>query len=214
VKTRLVAGCAAAAAALFLFLYLAGEVRSGEALGFDTAVREAIHAYSTPRLTYAMRGITWLGSPAFLVSAVVILVIRLAKMGRRRAATLLVFSSLGGEAFDEALKLVFRRTRPEPFFGYTLPETFSFPSGHAVASCCFFGMAAAILTKRMESPAVKAAIWIAAAFVVFAIGLSRVYLGVHYPTDVIGGYAAAIVWIAAVRAAYELWLRRALRPTR
>jgi undecaprenyl-diphosphatase len=75
-------------------------------------------------------------------------------------------------------------------------------------------MAAAILTKRMESPAVKAAIWIAAAFVVFAIGLSRVYLGVHYPTDVIGGYAAAIVWIAAVRAAYELWLRRALRPTR
>jgi undecaprenyl-diphosphatase len=210
---RRFAGYAAAAAALALFLYLSALVMTGEIPSFDRDVRAFVLSFASPGLTFAMRGITWLGSPAFLVSAVVMLVWRLVKRGRRRAAALLVLATLGGEAYDEALKLVFRRERPEAMFGYALPETYSFPSGHAVASACFFGTVAAILTRRMRSQTRKAAVWAMAVLVILAIGLSRVYLGVHHPSDVVGGYAAAVVWLALVRAGYERWLRRRMPVT-
>ncbi|HJT90229.1 MAG TPA: phosphatase PAP2 family protein, partial [Bryobacteraceae bacterium] len=126
---------------------------------------------------------------------------------------MLVICALGGQALDEILKLEFRRPRPEAFFGYPEPGSYSFPSGHSVASCCFYGVLAAILTARMRSGARKAGVWTAAGFLVAAIGFSRIYLGVHYPTDVIAGYAAGVVWVAAVRASYGIWLRRAGRSS-
>jgi len=118
---------------------------------------------------------------------------------------------LGGEGLNQILKHLFARSRPEAFFGYTLPSSYSFPSGHAVVSCCFYGALAAILTRRMESGAKKLAIWAVAALMAALIGFSRIYLGVHYPSDVLAGYAAAIVWVSAVRAGYGFWLRRRRR---
>ena len=70
-----------------------------------------------------------------------------------RAALIFVIAALGAEALDALLKLLFRRPRPVAFFGYAQPLTYSFPSGHSVVSCCFYGVAAAILTARMRSPA-------------------------------------------------------------
>src|ERR1700682_753225 len=118
-------------------------------------------------------------------------------MGRRRPAILLVVAAAGAVALDELLKLVFHRPRPEAYFGYPLPSSYSFPSGHAVSSCCFYGVLAAIVTARMRSRAAKSAVWTAAALMAALIGLSRIYLGVHYPSDVVAGYAVAVVWVAA-----------------
>ncbi len=195
-------------AALVLFIYLASQVLGGEVLWFDGPVRGAVHAWASPRLTYAMRGITWLGSEAVLLPLAAILVWRLVAAGRKRAAVLLVVASAGGEILDQILKAIFRRPRPEAFFGYPDPIGFSFPSGHSVASCCFYGVTAAILASRIPSRAGKAAVWAAASSVVLAVGTSRVYLGVHYPSDVLAGYAAAVVWVAAVRAGYGFRMRR------
>ncbi len=204
----LAAGLFAAAAALLIFGWLAAHVWFGETLRFDAAVRGVVHAWASPGLTYAMRGITYLGSSVFLVVVAVVLVWRLRAQGRGRAAAVFVLAAAGAEALDQILKLIFQRVRPEAFFQYPEPFGYSFPSGHSFTSCAFYGVAAAVVTARYRSRAAKAAVWVSVALMVLLIGLSRIYLGVHYPSDVLGGYAAAVVWVAAVRAGYEVWLRR------
>jgi len=195
-------------AALLLLAWLANEVSEGETLGFDNFVRDTIHSWASPPLTAAMRIVTPLGSPRFVILLSLILIWPLARMGRKRAALVLTAGAIGAELLNELLKLLFHRMRPEPFFGYAEPLSYSFPSGHALCSACFYGLLAAIETSRMHSRTAKMLVWAGAACFAVLIGFSRVYLGVHYPTDVIAGYAAAIVWVGALRAAYGVWLRR------
>jgi undecaprenyl-diphosphatase len=202
----MMAGFLAAAAGLVVFGYLAREVWTQQTIRFDRSVRDGVHSWATPGLTTAMRTVTWFGSvPAFLVIGS-LAVWRLLSAGRRHAAMILPIALVGAELLDQILKLAFHRARPPSFFG--LHEIgYSFPSGHSVSSACFYGVLAAIFTVR-SSPLRRAALWTGAALLALAIGLSRIYLGVHYPSDVVAGYAAAIVWVAAVRAGYEIWLRR------
>jgi undecaprenyl-diphosphatase len=201
-------GFPAAAGALLVFAWLANGALRGEAAAFDAAVRNAVHAWATPGLTFAMLCATQLGSAPFLIGAGALAVWRLAVAGRRRAAVLLAVAALGGEALDQILKLCFHRPRPEAFFGLTVPPTYSFPSGHALTATCFYGVLAALLAARTRPLAGKAGLWALAAALAALIGLSRVYLGVHYPSDVLAGYSAAVVWLAAVRAGYGMWRRR------
>jgi membrane-associated phospholipid phosphatase len=195
--------------ALLLFAWLAREVTRGDAMRLDTPIRSAVHARSSPPLTAMMRGVSLIGSEVVLAPLGVILVWWLVAAKRRRAAVVFGVAALGAEGLDQIMKLLFNRSRPEPFFGYASPITHSFPSGHAMVSCCFFGVLAAILAARERSRARRMAIFAAAALLVGLMGFSRVYLGFHYPTDVLAGYAAAVIWLAVVRAGYEIWLRRA-----
>ncbi len=201
-------GFAASAASLIFFSWLAREVLRGQSAGFDAAVRAAVHGWASPRLTIAMRAITQLGAPPFILGVGALIVWRLAALGRKHAAVLFVVSVIGGEALDQILKLLFHRQRPATFFGLPEPSTYSFPSGHAITSACFYGVFAAILAMRTRSAARKAGLWIFAATMAGLIGLSRIYLGVHYPSDVVAGYSAAVIWVGAVRAGYQVWLRR------
>ena len=198
-------------AALLLFGYLANEVLRGETLRFDNFVRSSVHSWASGPLTYVMRGVTQLGEPRFLIVLSLVLILWLVNNGRNRAAIVLVVAAVGAEALDELLKLVFHRPRPEAYFGYPLPSSYSFPSGHAISSCCFYGVLAAIVTARMRSRGAKIAVWTAAALLAALIGLSRIYLGVHYPSDVAAGYAVAVNWVAALRASYGAWPRRSSR---
>ena len=204
----LIAGFFAACSALLLFGWLATQVLRRASIAFDTAVRETVHAGAAPWLTFLMRRLTILGSELFLVPLGAVIIWQLVAAGRRHAAVLFTIAALGGEALSQILKLLFTRTRPEAYFGYTLPRSYSFPSGHALVCCCFFGALAAILTRRMSSAPKQRAIWAGAALLAFLVGFSRVYLGVHHASDVIAGYSAAIVWVAAVGAGYGFWLRR------
>ena len=210
----LIAGFLGAAAALVLFAWLADQVLRGQTMAFDAGVRNAVHAWASPYLTYAMRGFTFLGSPVCVIGIAALVVWQLVSAGRRRAAALLVVATCGAEGLDQILKLLFHRQRPEAFFGIADPITYSFPSGHAITAACFYGVLAAILTVRSSSLLAKAGLWTLAAVMAASIGFSRVYLGVHYPSDVLAGYAAAVVWVGAVRAGYFVWLRRAARLNR
>jgi undecaprenyl-diphosphatase len=201
-------GFLAAVLALMLFVWIAVTVLRGQGAAFDGAVRNAVHAWASPRLTWVMRGVSQLGEAPFLIGAGLLVVWRLAASGRKRAAVLLAGTVLGSEALTQILKLVFHRPRPEAFFGLPNPEMYSFPSGHAITSCCFWGVLAAILAARSRSLWVKAGLWTLASVLAALVGFSRVYLGVHYPTDVLAGYALAVVWVAVVRARYAVWLRR------
>ena len=189
------------------FALLAQSVMAGNTVVFDAGVRNAIHGWANPVLTGVMRAITELGAVVFLLPLGILVVWRLRAAGRPRAAVLFALAAVGGELSDQALKYWFRRPRPEVFFGMAQPATYSFPSGHSVASCCFYGVLAAILSAAAVSRRRKIAIWAAAALLTLAIGTSRIYLGVHYPTDVMGGYAVAVVWVFLVRFGYHVWLR-------
>jgi undecaprenyl-diphosphatase len=196
--------------ALILFVWLALDVTRGDAMRLDTPIREAVHARSSPPLTAMMRGVSLIGSEVVLAPLGVILVWRLVAAKRRRAAVVFGVAALGAEALDQIMKLLFDRPRPEPFFGLASPITHSFPSGHAMVSCCFFGVLAMILAAREPSRARRISIFAAAAILVALMGFSRVYLGFHYPTDVLAGYAAAVVWLAVVRAVLMAFKRKVL----
>lgn len=202
----LIGGLLVAALALILFAWIAEQVLRGGTRQFDEEVRALVHRHAGPARTMAMRGFSFLGSTAFLVAAGALALVRYARTGRPRMALLFVVTVAGAELLDQLLKLLFHRARPVAFFG-TSPGSYSFPSGHALVSCSFYGVLAAFLAARTESRTRRWIYRAAAAVLIFMIGLSRIYLGVHYPSDVLAGYAAALLWVFSVASARR-WLRR------
>jgi undecaprenyl-diphosphatase len=195
--------------AVLLFAWLAQLASGAGAPEFDTAVREAVHAYARPWLTLVMKAASQAGGGWVLWPGGAIIVAWLWRAGRGREAALFAIAVAGANLVDEALKLFFHRTRPEPWFNYPLPYTYSFPSGHAFVSSCFYLCLAEILIRDWWPLAGKVAMWSAAVGCTLTIGLSRVYLGVHYPTDVLAGYLAATAWTTLIRVAHHVRQRRA-----
>ncbi|HEV7520531.1 MAG TPA: phosphatase PAP2 family protein [Candidatus Angelobacter sp.] len=186
----------AAVLALFLFMWLGSEVVEGDTQHFDQVIREWVHRYASPGMTHAMTAISLLGYNALIVE----LAIALAVFGWlrwRRAAVWLAVAMAGSLVLDLALKYVYHRTRPTAYFG-TAPHSYGFPSGHALCAFCFYGVLAGLLSARIKSLALRIVIWCIAAALVIAIGISRIYLGVHYPSDVVAGYLAAMVWVGTI----------------
>jgi undecaprenyl-diphosphatase len=207
VSLSLLLGLAAAVGTIIFFGWLTSEVLEGETRHFDDVTRAAVHQLASPAMTTAMRGISFLGSILFLFPATVAIVIWFALRKWGREAKLFAITMGGASLLNISLKLAFKRSRPVPFFDLFPPESYSFPSGHALTSACFFGALAAILTARIKSGRMRIVIWIVATLMFLLIGFSRIYLGVHYTTDVIAGFAAAWIWILVVRFV-EMQLRR------
>ena len=199
--TLLSVSLAISLAALLLFAWLAQETLRGHAGRFDAGVRNAVNAHASPGLTRVMRNFSTLGSALVLASATACAVVVFLVVGWPRGALWIGIAMAGGVLLDVALKYSFHRVRPSPFFGIAMPHTPSFPSGHALMSFCFYGVLAALLTRRMRSRVAAICICIVAALMIAAIGLSRIYLGVHYPTDVLAGYLAAGCWVSGLAAA-------------
>src|SRR5438067_2332089 len=194
----LTASLIVAVMSLLLFAWLSNEMLRGATRQFDASVRSAVHAHSSHELTRAMLVLSSLGSPLVLTSATAMVVVIFLVVNWHRAAAWMAIAMLGAAILDVALKHTFDRPRPAPFFGVPLPASASFPSGHALASFCFFGVLAGLLAHRISSRLAAALVWAAAAALVTAIGDSRVYLGVHYPTDVVAGYLAAAIWVVGL----------------
>jgi undecaprenyl-diphosphatase len=207
ISVSLLLGLAAAIGTIVFFGWLADEVLDGETRQFDEVTRAAVHQFASPAMTTAMRGISFLGSGLFLTIATVAVIIWFAQRKWGREAKLMAVTMAGASALNVTLKLAFKRTRPAPFFDLLPPASYSFPSGHALTSACFFGAFAAILTARMKRRRPRILVWIVCTTMFLLIGLSRIYLGVHHTTDVIAGFAAALIWILVVRFV-ELTLRR------
>jgi undecaprenyl-diphosphatase len=209
---RLAAALLAAVLVFALFQALAEGVAEGETEAFDHAIRRAVNGLASPALTGAMRALTELGSPRLLVPFSLLAVAAFLRVDRRRAAVLVAVTMLGVALLDSGLKLLFQRERPAPFFGLVPPSSYSFPSGHALASFGFYGVLAALLAARTRRRALRILTWAAAAVLVGAVGLTRVYLGVHYPSDVLAGWAAAFVWVVAVASVDRFFRRTADTP--
>lgn len=212
-SATLTAGLLFAAGALMLFSWLGREILIGVTPAFDDRIRMAVHSFASPTLTTIMTAISLYGGPSGLTIIGVVLAAAFLIKDWRRGALLLVVTMAGAGFLDLFLKQSFGRPRPAAFFNYPLPASHSFPSGHAFFAASFLGGLAVLVTDRLDSPLVKAVVWCVAAVLIGLIGLSRIYLGVHYPSDVLAGYAAATVWVAAIAFGDRLVSHRRHRRT-
>ena len=193
----LLVSLASSALFLILFTWLSEEVFEGELQRFDIAVRMKVHEFFSPQMTKFMQTMTFLGSIGFLFTLFTVISVYWIIRKKYRPAAWLAMAAVGSVILDVSLKLSFHRPRPVPFVGMT-PQTYSFPSGHSLSSFCVYGVLAGLLCAHVQSAALRKAIWSLCAVLVLAIGISRIYLGVHYPTDVIAGYVAAATWVSAL----------------
>lgn len=195
-EAAIVASMAVAVLSLFLFAWLGREILEGDTFRFDAAIRAWVHQFASSRMTWAMTAISLLGYNVLIAEMVIAFVV-FARLRWRRAAVWLAVAMTGSLLLDLTLKYAYHRARPTAYFGVA-PASYSFPSGHALCSLCFYGVMAGLLSARLKSRPWQIAVWVAAALLVIAIGLSRIYLGVHYPSDVLAGYLAATVWVGTV----------------
>src|SRR5687768_2721256 len=195
---RIIAGFALAAGILALLGWLITGPLRGTTAQFDSSIRSTIRQLQSPLWTAFFLALTKLGSGLYLwiIGAAAGLIFIMLRWFR----TLFLFILLmtGQAALHHGFKWIFARPRPSALINYRAVESFSFPSGHAVAALCLYGALAWIVASRIDSAAPKAGIAISTVIVVFLIGFSRVYIGVHHPTDVLAGFLAASVWLLAV----------------
>ena len=170
------------------FTKIAGEVQERETSALDRAVSFGLHRLDSPFMDAAMRALTWLGSfPPVAAVAIGFSLWRLRRKDRRGAA-MIALVAIVTEALNLVLKQSFQRARPSLFDEVAALHSYSFPSGHAMASAAIFGAAAALVGRA--APQRRRAAGIIAALLVIGIGISRIFLGVHWVTDVLAGYAA------------------------
>jgi membrane-associated phospholipid phosphatase len=198
-------------AALGLFVVLARQVTAETALvelDRQTAERLHEHARDTPALARAFRTITELGSLWFLAlfAAVVAVVLGFRRQPALACAWLLVLA--GGGLLDWGLKAIFDRPRPVFADPLVWEDTTSFPSGHSMGSIVSYGLLGYLVAVWLVKPAARVAVVAGLAGLVAAIGFSRVYLGAHWFSDVLGGFAAGAVWLSACIALLEALRRK------
>ncbi|MCQ6561161.1 phosphatase PAP2 family protein [Paenibacillus mendelii] len=163
---------------------------------FDLAIIHTVQGWESPGLTSVMKVLTTLGSSAVVIPLVLLTGAILFVVLRHRKEIILLLGAMAGSTLlNELLKRLYQRARPD--IHRIIEETgYSFPSGHSMASFTFYGILTYLLWRHMPTRLWRIAIILLAAVMILSIGLSRVYLGVHYPSDLIGGYWFSACWIA------------------
>jgi membrane-associated phospholipid phosphatase len=181
-----------------------GETRTDERLA------EWLHGRATDPFTDVFRAITRAGNFTTLLAVTLLAVGIFWRRRKRTDAVFVALAFLGAQVLSTGMKLGFRRDRP--FFPDPLAteSTFSFPSGHALVSLAVYGSIALVLARHLSTRARRAVLLGVTALLVLAIGFSRLYLGVHFLSDVLAGYAAGVAWLALLYVALELRSRRLL----
>lgn len=199
-------GLAVAALSLWLFSFLAVQVFRPATQTFDVAVLRAIENLHAPWLDRLVVHFTGLGDPTVVtVASIVFAVLWLVRKEWKRSLALAIAVG-GGAALNALLKVQFSRARPELWERIIDVKYYSFPSGHAMMSLIVYGLLGYFLIRRF--PKFRVQIAVGASFMILGMGFTRLYLGVHWLTDVLAGYAAGIVWLAVCIVAWEVLRRR------
>jgi undecaprenyl-diphosphatase len=175
---------------------------------YDTPVAEWLHAHATPVVTNAAIAITFLGSPLFLSGASLATALFLARRRCWHALLALVLTMGGGALLISLLKNIFHRPRPIFESPRATLASYSFPSGHVMGTTLFCGLIGVIIAKAVQ--AWRWRVWSILVGTVFVllVAFTRIYLGVHYLSDVLGAMAAGLAWLAFSLTAVETWGRR------
>jgi undecaprenyl-diphosphatase len=179
------------------FIYLATEMRDGDLDSVDGAIASAVHGWRG-----SMDGLMLLltqtggGRGMTVVCLAVTLALLIAR--RRRTALFMGLGGLGTLVLITSLKLLFHRARPELVYLIQTPSSFSFPSGHAMGSMGIMASSVVVLHALGAPLLLRRLATLVIGLYVFGVALSRVYFGVHYPSDVIGGQLGAAAWVSAL----------------
>ena len=186
------------ALALILFVIIGGMVRnSSEGIFFDTALLQYIHSNTNPIAVSIMKSISFVGSGYFLVPIITLIFIYTFIKKNYYISKILLASSLGCWILNYVLKILFNRTRPLDFF---LVEQggLSYPSGHSMVSMSMYLSFAYLISRNEIFKDKKKIVYAFALIDVLLMGASRIYLGVHWPTDIIGGFIMGYVFFRFV----------------
>jgi membrane-associated phospholipid phosphatase len=166
----------------------------------DQRLADWLHSHATDPLTGSFEVVTFLGNFVSLLAVTLVAAILLWRRRERIDAAFVVLAFAGAQLLSNGLKLVFQRERP--FFPDPLAtaSTYAFPSGHALVSLAVYGAIALVVARHISARS-RALLFGGVAVLVLAIGFSRLYLGVHFLSDVLGGYAAGIAWLSLLYAA-------------
>ncbi len=192
-------GIAVAGGVLLLLFFLGTRVMQGDVFALDRWLLLALRGsdgapIGSARFTSMVRDVTALGSTTVLTILVVFVALLLASMGRWRTGVLVALACASGSWANVLLKHVVARTRPD-LVPHLMAETSnSFPSGHAANSAIVYLTLATLAWPLLRRPAARAFAMAAAVLLVIAIGASRVYLGVHWPSDVLAGWLFGALW--------------------
>ncbi|MBO9129466.1 phosphatase PAP2 family protein [Bacillus sp. 165] len=177
-------------------------------IGFDNTIISFIQGLETPTLTSIMKFFTFIGAGlpiVFLSLAIILFLYKV--LHHRRELILFVWVVIGSALLNRILKIIFHRARPT-IHRIVEANGFSFPSGHSMAAFSLYGIVTFLLWKHVKSSAGRVIFILSSGIMILAIGISRIYLGVHYPSDVLGGYLASGSWLAVSIWTYQLYLER------
>ena len=191
---------------LWLFGGLLEEVLDNASLvHWDMATASSIHGATTPLGIRVFVFFTNIGSPVAMAVISLVGVVTAFVRRHRRLALAWVSAVGGGAILDAILKVTIHRDRPQYAAAFLHGTTYSFPSGHAMGSVIGYGfLAYAIILTTRWAGWHRRVVFAGAALLTLLIGLSRVYIGVHYPSDVVGGWAAGVAWLAVCITGYQV----------
>ena len=194
---------------LLAYVALAWRVSQPQVPRIDVATTAFLHGLANPTLDAIMEAATWLGSTEVLLTVVALAAVGLAASGRRAEAVFVVVALAGALVVNDVLKTAVQRPRPGFDWAGGVPE-YSFPSGHSMKSFVTY-VALALVVWRLNGRRSGVVALVLALTLVVGIGTSRIYLGAHWLTDVIGAYLAGALWLMCLIAAYAALARL---PTR
>lgn len=188
---------------LFIFVFTTHELLENELKHFDTAVYNFIISIKSPIITEIFKAITFFASPIFLIvlSILLFFIFKNKKYGLLSAINLIVITLT-----NQILKLLFTRERP---FEWMLIEEkgYSFPSGHAMVSMAFYGMLIFLIWQTQISNQKKKIWTVILTILILLIGISRIYLGVHYASDIIGGFTLSLSYLIIATSVITYYLK-------
>ncbi len=207
----LVAGAVVAVAGVLGFAELGEHVRGGATQAFDEGVLRWIGAHQHPAITSAMVEITPLGTGTVVLMVVGVAALFLWHTEHKHSARLLLAATAGNILLNGALKLYYSRPRPQVFTWDTHAVSSSFPSGHAMSATVVYGTVAYLVARLQKHTVSRVATLTAAVLIILLICGTRLYLGVHYPSDVLGGIVVGLAWSGFCMATLEASLALARR---
>lgn len=195
---------------LFLwgFAWLTDQVLEGDTLAFDQSVMNWMNLHRASWLDAAAIEFTALGSMVVLTVVGLALSVVLWNLERRRHVAMIWFAVTGSMVLNQGLKTIFGRSRPDVFEPLVKVGSLSFPSGHAMNSIVFYTVVAFAIGHVVGPGRARNMTYAFATFLVVGVGFTRVYIGVHFPSDVIAGFAAGFSWAMICAALTEAWGKR------
>ena len=174
----------------------------GGLVTLDATVRDWFLERRSPALTAVLTGFTTIGSSTVLVSLAIGVAVYLAATRRRDEALLVAGTTAGALILWPLLKNLVERARPEN--AHLVPvSSWAYPSGHSLTSMAVIGVLTVLAYPRARSRVARVAVVVVGVLLIAMVGVSRVYLGVHWPTDVLAGWLVGALWLAACLWVYE-----------